>query len=193
MSTDNEVDQYVARSTQWPDEISALRPILHDCGLVEALKWNKPCYSDEGRNILILQEMKQFLAVMFFKGALLSDPAGVLESQGPNSRSARRICITSVDDISRLSDTLIAYVGEAIAVEDAGLDVGPAPELVLVDELRSRLDGDHALSAAFRSLTPGRQREYNLYFSDAKQAATRASRVDKYVPKILAGKGFRDR
>ena len=193
MTNNLDVDRYVEHSEHWPDEIAVLRPILRDCGLDEDLKWRKPCYSHGGSNIVILQEMKGFLALMFFKGALLSDPDGVLESQGQNSRSARRMCFRSVDDVARLADTVAAYVSEAIAVENAGLHVGPAPDLVLVDELEVRLSDDHALRAAFDALTPGRQREYNLYFSDAKQSATRSSRVEKYAPKILAGKGFRDR
>lgn len=193
MSTNSDVDAYVAKSQQWPAEISALRPILTGCGLDEQIKWAKPCYSDEGRNILILQEMKKFLAVMFFKGALLADPDGVLEDQGPNSRSARRICITSVDDVTRLADTITTYVAEAIDIEDSGRQVEPAPELVLVEELQARLDADPALRAAFEALTPGRQREYHLHISSAKQATTRMSRVDACTPKILAGKGFRDR
>ena len=193
MTANREVDQYVARSTKWPEEIAALRPILRDCGLVEDIKWRKPCYSHDGTNILILQEMKDVLAVMFFKGALLSDPAGILQSQGPNSRSARRLCITSVEDVSRLAETVGAYVAEAVAIEDAGLEVGPAPELELVEELQVRLDADADLRAAFEALTPGRRREYHLHISGAKQATTRTSRVEKCVPKILAGKGFRDR
>jgi len=193
MAAHPQVDEYVSRSTTWPDEIAALRSILRDCGLVEDLKWRKPCYSHDGSNILILQEMKDFLALMFFKGALLADPAGVLESQGPNSRSARRICVRSVDDVTRLADTIASYVAEAIDIEDAGLGVGPAPHLVLVEELRVRLDDDFALHAAFMALTPGRQREYHLHFSGAKQSSTRAARVSKYIPQILAGKGFRDR
>ncbi len=188
-----EVDAYVARSEQWPDEISSLRPILLGAGLDEEIKWAKPCYSHDGKNIAIVQEMKSFLALMFFKGALMDDPDGVLVAQGPNSRSALRIEFTSVDDITRRAGTIAAYIENAIAVEEAGLEVGPAPEVVFVEELRQRLDRDPAFASAFESLTPGRQREYNLYFSGAKQAATRASRVEKYTQKILDGKGFRDR
>lgn len=187
------VDAYIERSDTWPDEMAELRPVLLSCGLSEEIKWGKPCYSHQGRNIAILQEMNDFLALMFFKGALLKDPEGVLVDQGPNSRSARRIEFTSVDDVAARSATVAAYVGEAIDVEDAGLTVGPPPDLVLVDELQHRLDEDPALRGAFDGLTPGRQREYNLYFSGAKQAATRESRVEKYADKILAGKGFRDR
>lgn len=192
MITNPDVDAYVERSDRWPLEIAALRPILTGCDLVEEIKWAKPCYSHQGRNILILQEMKDFLAVMFFKGALLNDPDDVLEDQGPNSRSARRMCITSVDEVSRLADAIAAYVAEAIDVEDSGRQVEPAPELVLVEELQTRLDADPELRAAFEGLTRGRRREYHLHISGAKQAATRSNRVDACVPKILAGKGVRD-
>ncbi len=103
-----DVDTYIVGSQMWPDEMTRLRSILLDSGLTEGIKWGKPCYSHEGSNIAIMQEMKDFLALMFFKGALLDDPAGVLQEQGPNSRSARRICFTSVDDVTRLTDTLTA-------------------------------------------------------------------------------------
>jgi uncharacterized protein YdeI (YjbR/CyaY-like superfamily) len=188
-----EVDAYIERSDRWPDEMAALRPLLLGRGLTEEIKWGKPCYSHDGKNIVILQEMKEFLALMFFKGALLSDSRGVLEDQGPNSRSARRIRFTSVEDVARLADAVESYVDEAIDVEEAGLAVGPAPELVFVEELQDRLDRDTAFKAAFEALTPGRQREYDLYFSGAKQATTRAARVDKYAPRILDRKGLRDR
>lgn len=193
MDTDIDVDTYISRTEQWPDEITALRPILLASGLTEATKWGKPCYRHGDANIAIVQEMKHFLALMFFKGALLSDPAGVLHAQGPNSRSARRIQFTSVDDVERLAGVVAEYLDEAIAVEEAGLEVEPAPELELVDELQHRLDENPELKAAFESLTPGRQREYHLQISSAKQSATRERRIDKFVPKILAGKGFRDR
>lgn len=193
MIVSTDVDAYIRRSERWQAEMSALRPILLDCGLTEAIKWGKPCYSSDGRNIVILQEMKEFLALMFFKGALLDDADDVLEDQGPNSRSAKRIRFTSVDDVTRLADTIRAYVEDAIEVEESGLEVGPPPELVLAEELQRRLDQDPQLAAAFSALTPGRQREYNLHVSDAKQASTRESRVDKHVPRILAGKGLRDR
>jgi uncharacterized protein YdeI (YjbR/CyaY-like superfamily) len=136
--------------------------------------------------------MNDFLALMFFKGALLRDPEGVLEEQGPNSRSARRMEFTSVDDVARIADTVKAYVEEAVAVEEAGLEVGPAPDPVFVEELQGRLDSDAAFEEAFHALTVGRQREYNLYFSGAKQAKTREARVEKYAQKILDGKGLRD-
>jgi uncharacterized protein YdeI (YjbR/CyaY-like superfamily) len=186
------VDRYVARSTKWPEEIAGLRRILLGCGLDEDLKWGKPCYSHEGHNIAIVQEMNDLLALMFFKGHLLKDPRQVLVEQGPNSRSAMRVEFTSTKDIARLSATVKALIKEAIEVERAGLTVGPAPELTLADELQERLASDRKLNAAFAALTPGRQREYNLHIASAKQATTRVSRIEACVPKILAGRGFRD-
>lgn len=187
------VDDYLERSEQWPAEVAALREVLLGCGLTEAIKWGKPCYVHDGSNIALVQEFKDFLALMFFKGALLDDPDGVLEAQGPNSRSARRMCFTSVDDVSRSAGTIEAYVAAAIDVEASGAEVGPPPEPDLVEELRVRLDEDPELKEAFENLTPGRQRGYNLHFADAKQSKTRAARVEKHIPRILEGKGLHDR
>ncbi len=150
------VDEHIEGSDKWPEEMSALRVILLNCGLAEEIKWRTPCYSHNGKNIAILQEMKDFLTLMFFKGALLDDPAGVLKDQGPNTRSAPRLEVTSVDQMAQLSDTITDLIEQAIDVEAAGLTVRPAPELVLVEELQNRLDEDPELKAAFAALTPGR-------------------------------------
>jgi uncharacterized protein YdeI (YjbR/CyaY-like superfamily) len=150
------------------------------------------CYTHSGHNIVIVQEMIDFLALMFFKGALLKDPDGVLHQQGPNSRSALRMQFTTVAEIKGLTSTVERYLREAIEVEAARLGIGPPPALVLIAELQNRIDRDDAFKRAFEALTPGRQREYNLYISGAKQAATRHARIDKYSNKILAGKGLRD-
>ena len=193
MVTNAKVDAYLQRSTAWPAELAALRDVLLGRGLTEELKWGKPCYSADGANIAIMQEMKSFLALMFFKGALIPDPDGVLEEQGPNSRSAKRITFTSVDDVARLTSTVERCVAAAIEVERSGATVAPAAAWTPVDALQERLDTDAAFRAAFTSLTPGRQREYHLHISSAKQIDTRRSRVEKLAPQILDGKGLRDR
>lgn len=188
-----DVDSYIDAADLWPDEIAALRPLLLETGLDESIKWGKPCYALGDANIAIVQEFSDRLALMFFKGILLQDPAGVLEEVGPNSHAARRMTFSSVEDVQRLADVVTAYVSEAIAVEEAGTPVPPRPEEEIADELQERLASDPELSAAFDELTPGRQREYNLHVTRAKQASTRQRRVDQIVPRILAGKGLRDR
>ncbi len=190
-----DVDAFLAAATRWHDETAALRAVLLGCRLDEAVKWGKPCYSDpaSGNNIAIIQPMKEFLALMFFKGALIDDPNGLLREQGANTRSARRLCFTSVGEIRKHKAALSAFVRGAIEVEAQGKTLPKRPPLVLVEELQTRLEGDPELAAAFEQLTPGRQREYNLYVSGAKQSKTRVARVEKHAPRILAGKGFRDR
>ena len=190
-TTDPKVDAYFANATRWVEESEALREILLGCDVQEALKWGKPCYAHAGKNIAVIQKMKNFLALLFFKGALLEDEHGLLEAQGENTRSARRLCFTDVKEVRKKKAAVRKFVRRAIEVEKAGLQV-PKKKVVLAEELQARLKDDPGLKAAFEALTPGRQREYNLYFSGAKQSKTRAARVEKWVPSIRAGKGMRD-
>lgn len=193
MAKNHNVDQFIGQSKLWSEEMARVRPIFLRCGLTEHIKWGKPCYCHEHKNVVILQTMMNFLSLMFFKGALLNDNENVLEEQGPNSRSARRVRITSVDDVDLLRETIKKHVNQAMDIEKAGRTVSPSPTLALVAELQQRIDRDSALRVAFEALTPGRQREYNLYFSGAKQAKTRSARIERFVPKILAGKSMRER
>ncbi|MFA9431700.1 YdeI family protein [Egicoccus sp. AB-alg2] len=188
-----DVDAYLEASEQWPEEIRALRPLLVSAGLDETIKWGKPCYTHGDANIAIVQEFADNLALMFFKGILLDDPAGLLEEVGPNSHAARRMMFTSVKDVETHADAVAEYVQQAIAVEDAGTEVPPRPDEELAPELAERLAGDPELAASFDGLTPGRQRAYNLHVSAAKQSTTRERRVDKIVPRILEGRGLSDR
>lgn len=193
MDTYPDVDAYLAATPRWHDETTKLRAILLRTGLEEAIKWGKPCYASQGRNVAIVQPMKNFLALLFFKGALLDDPDHLLQSQGPNTRAARRLCFTSPTQVTRQKAAITDFVRQAIQVEDQGKRMPKPRKLALAKELKARLDQDPKLKAAFEALTPGRQREYNLFVSSAKQSKTRVARVEKFVGKILAGKGMRDR
>lgn len=188
----DEVDAFVEQATAWSDEIRKLRSILLGCGLQEALKWGKPCYLSEGRNIAIIQPFKAHCALMFFKGALLKDTHGLLRSQGKATQSAMRLEFTGTRQIDRR--VVQDYVEQAIAVEQAGLKVefAASRELELPEELARALQQDRALAKAFRALTPGRRRGFALHIAGAKQSSTRAARVQKAAPRILAGKGMHD-
>jgi uncharacterized protein YdeI (YjbR/CyaY-like superfamily) len=174
-------------------EQEKLREILLGCPLTEELKWGKPCYTYEGHNVVIMQPFKDYLALMFFKGALLDDSSSVLITFGEHTRAARRIRFTDVQAIEAMEPVLKSCVDRAIAVEKAGLKVDFEKDrsLPIPEEFQKRLDEDPALSAAFDGLTPGRQREYLLYFSSAKQSKTRESRVEQSVQRICEGKGRR--
>lgn len=188
------VDWYFSKNENWEKEITKLRTIILSCGLTEELKWGSPCYTHEGNNIVLIHVFKEYCAILFFKGALLSDANGILVQQTKNVQSARQLRFTNSKEITKLEKVIKAYVYEAIEVEKAGLKVKlkKVAEYSVPEEFQKRLDKSKTLKAAFEKLTPGRQRGYLLHFSSAKQSATREARVEKYIPKIMAGKGMED-
>ena len=188
------VDGFFAKDTQWQKEYEKLRKIILDCGLTEELKWGCPCYTFENTNIVLIHGFKEYCALLFFKGALLNNPNGILIQQTKNVQSARQIRFTNVREIVKMEKKLKAYVYEAIEVERAGLKVKlkKISEFEVPEEFQKRLDKSTALKKAFDALTPGRQRAYIFYFSQAKQSKTREARVEKYLKQILNGKGLDD-
>ena len=182
------------KSVKWHEEYEKLRMIALDSGLKEELKWGCPCYSDDKKNIILIHGFKDYCAVLFFKGALLKDPKGILIQQTKNVQSARQVRFTNVKEIIKLEPTLKKYIKEAIEVEKAGLKVTlkKTTDYEVPEEFQARLDKMPALKRAFAALTPGRQRAYIFYFSQPKQAKTREARVEKYLQQILNGKGLDD-
>ena len=188
------VDALIARSERWHVELSLLRNILLQTGLKEEVKWGQPCYTLEGRNVIVIHGFKEYCALLFFKGALLKDPEKLLIQQTENVQSSRQIRFTQAKDIVRLTPTLKRYVFEAIEVEKAGLKVIPkkVSEYKVPAELTDTFKTSPALKEAFHKLTPGRQRAYLLFFGSAKLPQTRISRIEKNIPRILQGKGLND-
>jgi uncharacterized protein YdeI (YjbR/CyaY-like superfamily) len=192
--TNPKVDWYFAKAENWKRESEKLRSIILGCELTEELRWGKPCYTLEGSNIVLIHGFKEYCAVLFFKGALLKDPKGILVQQTENVQAARQVRFTSLQEIEKLKPALKAYIKEAIAAEKAGLKVAlkKTSEFKVAEEFQNELDKNAALKKAFTALTPGRQRGYLLFFSSAKQSKTREERVEKCMPRILKGKGLDD-
>lgn len=189
------VNWFFEKAKKWREEYEQLRAITLDCGLTEELKWGVPCYTYQDSNIVLIHGFKEYCALLFHKGALLQDAEELLIQQTENVQSARQIRFTNVREIQKQADILKQYIFEAIEVEKASLQVTfkKTTEFDVPEEFQQQLDRDPDLKAAFDGLTLGRQRGYLLYFSQAKQSKTRASRVEKYIPKILAGQGLNDR
>ena len=188
------VDFYFNKAEKWQKEIKKLRVIALDCNLIEELKWGCPCYSYQKNNIVLIHVFKEYCALLFFKGALLNDDHGILIQQTENVQVPRQMRFTNVVEIVELATTIKAYIHEAIEVEKAGLKVElkKTSDYKVPEEFQYKLDHIPALKAAFEALTPGRQRGYLFHFSQPKLTKTRADRVEKYIPKILAGKGWDD-
>lgn len=190
----SDVDDYIKHAQVFRDELKALRAILLDCGLTEEFKWRSPCYTFQKKNVVIIGELKACCTFSFFKGALIKDPHGILEKPGENSRAARLIRFSNVDEIRKRKPVLKTYIEEAIKIEQVGLkiDFQEDQQLDFPEELQKKFEETPELKIAFGALTPGRQRGYVMFFSAAKQSKTRTARIEKYTSRILDGKGMND-
>ena len=188
------VDWYFDKNEKWQKEIRKLRTIILDCGLTEELKWGCPCYTYESRNVVLIHVFKEYCAVLFFKGALLADPDGILVQQTENVQAARQVRFTNIKEVKERERILKTYIYEAIEVERAGLQVKlkKTKDFKIPEEFQTKLDKMPSLKKAFDALTPGRQRGYIFHFSQPKLSKTREARVEKYLKQILSGKGLDD-
>jgi uncharacterized protein YdeI (YjbR/CyaY-like superfamily) len=179
----------------WLKELHLLRKILHGSALTEEIKWSAPCYTHNNKNILTLSALKECVVVSFFKGAQMKDPEGILEKPGPNSRFARYLRFTDCPTIRSRQSTILAYVKEAIELEESGkkIEVSKKQDLDYPEELLQIFEDNAEFKTAFDDLTPGRQRGYLIHFTSAKQSITKTSRINKCMPKIFEGKGWNER
>ena len=188
------VDWYFNKPSPWQEAFNVLRTIALETDLDEELKWGHPCYTYQKKNVFLIHGFKDYCALLFHKGALLKDDAGILIQQTENVQSARQIRFTSTKEIKKLAPVLKAYIHNAIEVQKAGAKVPmkKTKEFDMPEEFANALKEMPELRKAFYALTPGRQRGYLLHFSSAKQSKTREARIEKNVDRILAGKGLDD-
>jgi uncharacterized protein YdeI (YjbR/CyaY-like superfamily) len=193
-SMNPKVDFFFNKADKWQEEVIKLRAIILQTGLTEELKWGCPCYSLNKKNVVLIHTFKEYCALLFFKGALMSDVHGLLIQQTENVQVPRQMRFTSLEEINEQQGIIKDYVFEAIEVEKSGakMELKKTEEFHVPEEFKSKLDHIPALKTAFESLTPGRQRGYLFHFSQPKQSKTREARVEKFIPQILAGKGIDD-
>ncbi|GAA3554365.1 YdeI/OmpD-associated family protein [Snuella lapsa] len=189
------IERFLDRAKRWKEEMAFLRKICLDCGLTEDFKWMHPCYTYQGKNIVLIHDFKDYCALLFHKGALLSDTENILVQQTKNVQAARQIRFTSKEEIIAQEIIIKAYIFEAIVLEKKGLEVKmkTTSEFDMPEELLLKFQEDPDFKTAFEALTPGRKRGYLLYFSGAKQSKTKISRIEKYEDNIFKGKGLNDK
>lgn len=190
----DKIEAYFSKPRKWQNEELKLREIVLSCDLKEEYKWMHPCYTLNGANIVLIHSFKDYCALLFMKGALLKDEQGILIQQTAEVQARRQLRFKNIDEIERLGNAIKSYIIEAIEIEKSGImvEMTKSKDLIYPEEFQSALDANPDLAKAFETLTPGRKRGYNLYFTGAKQSATRAARVAKCIPQILAGKGIDD-
>ena len=178
----------------WGEVLSEIREICRQVELDEVAKWGQPTYTHAGRNVVILGAFRDDVRLTFFESGLMKDPEGVLERSGPNGQYANKMSFRSLEEVRASKAVIYDYLLEAKGYAAAGLKAPKVErELDMPDELVEALEGDPELAEAFNKLTPGRQRSYAINLNSAKTAQTRFNRIEKFRPKILAGKGALDR
>lgn len=193
-NTNPKVDAYLSKIKTWKEESVKLREIILDCDLTEDYKWMHPCYTVNGKNVVLIHGFKEYCAIMFLKGSLLKDPHGILIQQTNNVQGGRQIRFTNLEQIIEQEEILKAYIREAIEVEQAGLKIEKkeVEQFAVPEELQQQFDANPAFKEAFEALTPGRQRAYLYHFSQPKQSKTKTSRIEKCIQPIMEGKGLND-
>ncbi len=188
------VDAFLGREKKWRQEFTRLREMALSCGLEEELKWGVPCYAVGGKNVALIHGFKEYCAILFVKGALMKDPRKILIQQTERVQAGRQVRFTGLKQVAGLEPALKAYLREAVEIEKSGRKVKmkTTADFAVPAEFQSRLDASPSLKSAFQALTPGRQRAYLFYFSQAKQSKTREARIDKCAPGILKGRGLDD-
>ncbi|MCX8056505.1 MAG: DUF1801 domain-containing protein, partial [Ignavibacteria bacterium] len=174
----------------WRDILIELRKIILTTELKEELKWGQPCYTINGKNVLLMAAFRDYVALSFFKGTLLKDKNKILVAPGENSQSVRQIRFTKIDEVKNHKKIILDYIKEAIENEKKGLKVTKATNTPIPIELKQKFEQDKEFEKAFYSLTPGRQRAYLIYFNQPKNSSTKLSRIEKSIPKIFQGKGL---
>lgn len=188
------IEDFFENEADWSEEMGLLRKLSLSCGLTEAFKWRVPCYTYKNKNILLIHGFKHYVAISFFKGALLRDEKNLLIQATENEQSGRQFRFTSVREIKKIEETLRAYIFEAIELEKLGKKVQhkDTNEFHVPPELTQKFTEDTEFKKAFNALTPGRQRGYLLNFAQPKQSKTRLARIEKYYKRIFDGKGVHD-
>jgi uncharacterized protein YdeI (YjbR/CyaY-like superfamily) len=188
------VEQYIEKAKNWQEEMSLLRSILLECPLNEVIKWGKPCYTSNEKNIVIIQNFKHHCDLGFFNGASLSDLNQLLVKAGEHTQAGRQLRFKDLEDIKKKKNLIKAYVKEAIENEKKGIKivVEDITTIEPVVELNTIFKKNKPFEKAFNKLTTGRQRAYHMFFAAAKQSETRINRIEKFIPRILDGKGMND-
>ncbi|NRA92292.1 MAG: YdeI/OmpD-associated family protein [Psychroserpens sp.] len=189
------VEEYIENHSNFEEGLSILREIMNNTELSETLKWSAPTYTVNGKNVIGLGAFKHHFGVWFFNGVFLKDEQNILvNAQENKTKALRQMRFESAADINK--DLVLAYVKEAIENQKLGREIKPTSNTKAIDipsELQTVFDSNPELKSGFDSLTPGKQREYCNYISEAKREATKLSRIEKIKPMILSGIGLYDK
>lgn len=181
-------------NTKWTEELEVIASILNKSNLERSIKWEAEVFTYNGVNVVSYGGFKNYFTIWFYNGVFLQDPYKVLVSaQEGKTKSLRQWRFTSKEEIDEKK--ILEYISEAVEAEKKGLKIKPEKfkPLPIPDLLQEALEREKDLKDNFEKLTPGRQKEYIVYITEAKQEATRINRLEKIKPMIREGIGLNDK
>ena len=183
------------KSALWPEEMNLLRSLIAKTELEEMTKWGGPVYTINKKNVLGVGGFKNYVALWFWNGVFLKDPAKVLVNANEGvTKALRQWRFASIDDILKNETLILQYIGEAIENEKAGLAIKPEKkQTVISDFFQQQLNNDQKFADAFAKFTPGKQREFLEHIDSAKREETKLARIEKIKPMVLDGIGLNDK
>ena len=187
-------EEYIAVHSNWENELRQLHELILTTDLKSEIKWGAPVYTLDGKKIIGLGAFKNHIAIWFFNGALLKENTAMLvNAQEGKTKALRQIRFEKEDKIENSS--LLPYIQEAIQNQREGLEIKPVrvQKVVISKELSEAFLKDKELKKNFDALSPGKQREYANYITEAKRETTKLSRIEKIKPMIKSGTGLNDK
>ncbi|MCK8481641.1 YdeI/OmpD-associated family protein [Psychroserpens algicola] len=189
------VEEYIETNPHYEEELRLLRDIINTTELEETVKWSMPTYCLNGKNVLGIGAFKQHFCLWFHQGVFLKDEHNLLiNAQENKTKALRQMRFETKADINKTA--VLTYVKEAIENQRLGKEIKPTrkvKDVVIPEELKTALQSNTTLDTSFNALTPGKQREYCEYISEAKREATKISRLEKITPMIIQGIGLHDK
>ena len=188
------VDEYILNVKEGSGILIVLRELIGLTELKETVKWGIPVYTINDKNVLGIAAFKTYVGLWFYNGSFLKDDAGVLVNASEGvTKAMRQWRFTSVDEID--DKLVLKYVNEAIENQKQGKELKPdrSKPVNIPDDLKEVFSEDKELENGFNRFTPGKQREFVNYISEAKTIETRKARVQKVIPLILENIGLNDK
>lgn len=194
MNKINSIEEYILTHERWQDGLMLLHETAVATGLDAAIKWGVPVYSFNAKNMVGIAAFKDYFALWFYQGALLTDSQGLLiNAQEGTTQALRQWRFTSANDVD--TKLVNSYINETIENHKAGREIKANinKAVIIPDELLTAFKQDPEIERCFKAFSPAKQREFNQYIAAAKRPKTRLKRLDKAVDLIVRKIGLNDK
>jgi len=190
---DPRIDAYITKAATFAQPIlKHLRKVVHaGCPDVEeTVKWSMPHFDYKGP-MCAMAAFKAHATFGFWKASLVFEGNKVVDEKAMGQFG----CLRTVADLPE-DKVLIEYVRKAVALNDAGLKVPgrskPAkkPPLEMPDDFAAALKKNAKAGKTFHEFTPGKQREYVEWVTEAKREETRRQRLATSIEGLAEGKPY---